>query len=189
MSTGIPSETAYTSPRRLFEQLNKKPLRDDLLFYFTIVIAVSILFMVVPFFTGPYPETEPGTGGLHWIVISGTIISLIQGLITGTIALLAISLVEHFFLLFVDVHREFEKTMKSVIYSLSPCILFSWAVVVVKAPYAGLLLLLAFCLITYLSVRVFHEMSEDRAVFVSLATSAVLAMYFSRWIFGPWLSP
>jgi len=156
-------------------------LRNDLVFYAAIVAAASILFMVLPLLTGPYQEE-----GLDRIgaVVSGTLITLIQGLITGAVALLAISLVEHFFLLFVDVHREFELTMKSAIYALSPCILFSWAVLL-KIPFAGLLLLCCFCLITYFGVRVFHELSKDRAAFISLATGVVLAIYFRRWVLDP----
>jgi hypothetical protein len=103
----------------------------------------------------------------------------VQGLITGAVALLAVSLVEHFFLLFVDVHREFEKTMKSVVYALAPLILFSWAVLL-EVPFAGLLLLAWFCLSTYFGVWIFHEKSKDRAVFVALATGVVLAYYLHR---------
>lgn len=103
-----------------------------------------------------------------------------QGLITGgAVALLAVSLVEHFFLLFVDVHREFEQTMKSTVYALSPLILFSWAVLL-KIPFAGLLFLAWFCLSTFFGVRIFHEKSKDRAVFVALATGVVLAFYLHR---------
>ncbi|MDD4567818.1 MAG: hypothetical protein PHU37_07930 [Methanoculleus chikugoensis] len=107
------------------------------------------------------------------------LVTLIQGLMTGAVALLAISLVEHFFLLFVDVHRKFEKTMKSVVYALSPCILFSWAVLL-KVPFAGLLLLVCFGLLTYHGVWIFHELSGDRAAFAALATGAVLAYYLHR---------
>ena len=102
-----------------------------------------------------------------------------QGLIAGAVTLLAVSLVEHFFLLFVDVHREFEQTMKSAVYALAPLILFSWAVLL-QVPFAGLLLLAWFCLSTYFGVWIFHEKSKDRAVFVALATSLVLAYYLHR---------
>lgn len=181
MSIGIPSGTAFT--RRLFQRLNEKPLRDDLGFYFAIVIAASVLFMMLPLLTGKEPEID----GMHRIgfMVAGILISLVWGLITGAVALLAVSLVEHFFLLFVDVHREFEKTMKSAIYALSPFILFSWAVFLVTNPFAGLILLICFCLLTYLGVRVFHELSEDRAAFAALATGAVLAIYLHRWLLDP----
>ncbi|NMA09937.1 MAG: hypothetical protein GX932_02810, partial [Methanomicrobiales archaeon] len=114
-----------------------------------------------------------------WFIVAGTLVTLTQGLITGAVALLAVSLVEHFFLLFVDVHREFEQTMKSTVYALSPLILFSWAVLL-EVPFAGLILIVWFCLSTYFGVVVFHEKSEDRAVFVALATGAVLAFYLHR---------
>jgi hypothetical protein len=188
MSTGIPPGTASTSLRRLCERLNEKSLGEDLQFFFAIIVVTSIVYVLLPLFMGFYPENEFKIG-MHQIgfMVLGAIISLLQGLMTGAITLLGISLIEHFFLLFVDVHQGFEKTMKSVIYALAPCILLSWVVIIVKAPFSGLLLLLGFGLMTYPGVQVFHEMSKDRAVFVSLATSAVLAILFSRWISGPGL--
>ncbi len=181
MSTG----TIITGLRHRFQQLNKKPLRDDLIFYFAIVAVASVLFMALPLLTGEAAETD----GMHriWFIAAGTLITLPQGLITGAVALLAVSLVEHFFLLFVDVRREFEKTMKSAVYALSPLILFSWAVLL-QVPFAGLLLLAWFCLSTYFGVWIFHEKSKDRAVFVALATGAALAFYLHRWIVDPWLA-
>ena len=177
MSTEISQETAFPGPRRAFQHLNEKPLRDDLVVYFAIVAVASVLFMALSLLTGEAAEN----GGMHrtGFIAAGTLIVLVQGLITGAVALLAVSLVEHFFLLFVDVHREFEQTMKSVAYALAPLILFSWAVLL-EVPFAGLLLLAGFCLLTYFGVRVFHEKSGDRAVFVALATGAVLAFYLHR---------
>ncbi len=182
MPTGISQETIFSGPRRRFQQLNEKPLRDDLIFYFAIVAAASVLFMALPFLTGEAAEID----GTHriWFIAAGTLVTLTQGLINGAVALLAVSLVEHFFLLFVDVHREFEKTMKSAVYALSPLILFSWAVLL-KIPFAGLLLLAWFCISTYFSVWIFHEKSKDRAVFVALATGVVLAYYLHRWLLDP----
>ncbi|WP_332450166.1 Yip1 family protein [Methanoculleus sp.] len=182
MSTEISSKTAFPGPRRVFKQLNERPLRDDLVLYFVIVAVASVLFMALSLLTGEGVEN----GGMHRIglVAAGTLVTLVQGLITGAVALLAVSLVEHFFLLFVDVHREFEQTMKSVVYALSPLILFSWAVLL-EVPFAGLILLAWFCLSTYFGVVMFHEKSKDRAVFVALATGAVLAYYLHRWLLDP----
>jgi len=177
MPGDISPETIITGPRRHFQQLNEKPLRDDLVFYFAIVAVASVLFMALPLLTGEAPEVD----GMHraWSIVAGTLIVLVQGLMTGAVALLAVSLVEHFFLLFVDVHREFEQTMKSAVYALAPLILFSWAVLL-EVPFAGLLLIAWFCLSTYFGVWIFHEKSKDRAVFVALATGAVLAYYLHR---------
>ncbi|MEA2034713.1 MAG: YIP1 family protein [Euryarchaeota archaeon] len=190
MSTGTQLKTAFTSPPRLFQQLKKKSLREDLQFFFGIVIAVSICFTLGSFLLEPYPGNESGISELYFIglILLGTLIGLLQGLINGVISLLGISLIEHFFLLFVNEHQGFEKTMKSVIYALLPCILFFWVVVIVNIPFVSLLLLFCFGLITYCGIRVFHEKSKDRAAFVSLATSAVLLMLFHRWIFSHGLS-
>ncbi len=182
MPTGISPGTIITGPRRRFRQLNEKPLHDDFIFYFAIVAAASVLFMMLPLLAGKEPEID----GLHRIgfTVAGIPVTLVQGLIGGAVALLAVSLVEHFFLLFVDVRREFEKTMKSAVYALSPFILFSWAVLL-EIPFAGLLLLVCFCLMTYFGVWAFHEKSKDRAAFVALATGAVLAFYLHRWLLDP----
>ncbi|MDK2889708.1 MAG: hypothetical protein PWR21_340 [Methanoculleus sp.] len=188
MSREISPETIITGPRRVFQHLNEKPLRDDLIFYFAIVAAASIFWTAASILTEPHPVDGLGIEGLHQ---AGSVLSTIfvgvflgfvgvfLGLANGAVALLAVSLVEHFFLLFVDVHREFEKTMKSAVYALSPLILFSWAVLL-EIPFAGLLLLAWFCLSTYLGVWIFHEKSKDRAVFVALATGVVLAYYLHR---------
>ncbi|HOI14319.1 MAG TPA: hypothetical protein PLG75_10685, partial [Methanoculleus sp.] len=109
MSTGISQKTAFPGPRRVFQQLNEKPLRDDLVLYFAIIAVASVLLMALSLLAGEGVEI----GGMHriWFIVAGTLVTLTQGLITGAVALLAVSLVEHFFLLFVDVHREFEQTM------------------------------------------------------------------------------
>ncbi|NMA10025.1 MAG: hypothetical protein GX932_03260, partial [Methanomicrobiales archaeon] len=97
------TETIFTGPRRVFQRLNEKPLRDDLIFYFAIVAVASVLFMALSLLAGEGVENS----GTHriWFIVAGTLVTLTQGLITGAVALLAVSLVEHFFLLFVDVHR------------------------------------------------------------------------------------
>ncbi len=172
----IPPETIVAGPRRLFERLNEKPLRDDLVFYFAIAAGASILWTALSILAGPPPMEELHPTGLF---SPGIFVILFLGLVNGAFALLAVSLIEHFFLLFVDVHREFEQTMKSAVYALSPLILFSWAIVL-GVPFAGPLLLACFCLLTYFGVRVFHEKSGDRAAFSALATGAALAIYLHR---------
>ncbi|WP_394339343.1 MULTISPECIES: YIP1 family protein [unclassified Methanoculleus] len=184
MSTRILLRTASTSPPGFFQRLNEKSLRDDLQFFFALVVVTSIIYILLPLIMGFYPENEFKIG-LHqiWVLALGIFICLIQGIICGTVALLGISLVEHFFLLFVDVHLGFEKTMKSVIYALSPCILFSWVILILRVPFVSLLLLFCFSLVTYFGVLIFHGISKDRALFVTLMTSAILAILFHRWIF------
>jgi len=73
MSTETPSETTFTGPRRVFQRLNEKSLRDDLVFYFAIVAVASVLFMALPLLTGKEPEID----GLHrlWFIAAGTLIT------------------------------------------------------------------------------------------------------------------
>ncbi|QYZ79152.1 hypothetical protein E2N92_06755 [Methanofollis formosanus] len=188
MSEDLPIKNIFTGPGRLFDQLRIKSLQEDLLFFFTVVLAVSILSTLRTLLM--YPVHEPTAPYLIGGMLFGAFGPL-QSMITWAVILLSVSLIEHFFLLFVDEHQGFERTMKSAIYALFPTVLFWWAAVILKIPYAGLLLLLCFTLITYSGIRKFHEKSKDRAAFVSLATSAVLLILFSRWIsvpgFGLWL--
>ena len=121
-------KNAFSHPQRILQRLNEKPLREDLKFFFAIVIAVSVCFSLASFLLELYPGNESNISGLHLVglILLGTLSGLLQGLISGVISLLGISLIEHFFLLFVDADRGFEKTIKSVVYALSPIILFFW---------------------------------------------------------------
>jgi hypothetical protein len=77
--------TIITGPQWVFQKLNEKSLCDDLIFYFAIVAAASVLFTMPPLLT----EEAPEIGGLHrtWFIVAGTLITLTQGLITGAVAL------------------------------------------------------------------------------------------------------
>jgi len=55
MPGDISPETIITGPRRRFRQLNEKPLRDDLIFYFAIVAVASVFWMAVPILAGLHP--------------------------------------------------------------------------------------------------------------------------------------
>lgn len=179
-------KTAFNTPCALLRQLNVKSLYDDLKFFFAVVLTGSLLFTLASFLLALYTGNESGSSGLYLIglVSLGIFIGLIQGLINGAIVLLGVSLIEHFFLLFVDEHKGFEKTMKSVIYALSPSILLFWLTLVIESTFVRLLLLFCFSLISYFGIRTFHEKSKDRAAFVTIATSAVLLVFFSGWIFN-----
>ena len=172
------------SPLIFFQRLNEKPLQYDLRFFFAVVVVTAVVFMLLPLFAGSYPPDEFEIG-LHrlGVLVSGILIGLLQGLICGAVALLGISLIEHFSCFSLMYIGDLKKTMKSAIYALAPFVLFFWAVVIVQIPFMDLLLLLGFGLATYFGVRIFHEMSRDRAAFLSLATSVVFAILFHRWVF------
>ncbi len=176
----------FHRPSASLSAVGEKPLRDDLRFFIAIVIAGSLLFTLASLLTVSEPVYPSGSTGLYLIgmTVAALVVGLVRSLIDGAVLLLAVSLVEQFFLLFVDGHRGFERTMKSVVYALSPGILLFWVAVLAENALVSLFLLVCFCLLTYFGIRTFHEKSIDRAAFVSLATSAVLLMYFSRWLFG-----
>ncbi len=174
----------FTDPHHLLQKLKKKSLRDDLHFFIAIVVAGYLIFVLLSTLMPSHHGIASDDSGLFLIGLPGMSIGLLRSLIDGAIFLLGVSLIEHFFLFFVDENKGFEITMKSVIYALSPCILFFWVAVAMNNTFVSLFLLFCFGLITYFGVRTFHEKSIDRAVFTSLATSAVLLMIFYRRIFG-----
>lgn len=115
---------------------------------------------------------EGSAGGFLFLL--PLIIVLTGGLLTGAVLLLGTSLIEQFFLLFVDVKKSFEMTMKTAVYALAVAIPLAWAA----------LLFITFVILTFCGIRVFHSLSIDRAAFVSLATGAVLLFFSYRWFDG-----
>lgn len=111
-------------------------------------------------------------------------IVLAGGLLTGAFVLLGTSLIEQFFLLFVDVKRSFEMTMKTAVYTLAIVFPLAWAALLIPNIPLTALLIIVFVLLTFCGIRVFHSVSIDRAAFVSLATGAVLLFFSYRWLFG-----
>lgn len=169
------SKTIFKTILRSFQQIEQKPLRDDLLLYFGIVILVycaSFLMML----------HEGDAGGFLFLL--PFIIVIAGGLLTGAVLLLGTSLIEHFFLLFVDVRKSFEMTMKTAVYALVVVIPLFWAVIIIPNLWLSVLLIIVFILLTFSGIRVFHSVSIDRAAFVSLATGAVLFFFSYRWLIG-----
>ncbi|MDO8840776.1 hypothetical protein [Methanocalculus sp.] len=170
------SNNIFNTIIRSFEQLEGKPLRNDLLLYFGIVILVyfaSFLMML-----------HEGGAAFDVVFLLPFTIVLTIGLLTGAVVLLATSLIEHFFLLFVDVKKSFEMTMKTAVYALSVTIPLFWAVVLIPNVWLSALLIILFILLTFCGIRVFHSVSIDRAAFVSLATGAVMLFFSYRWLAG-----
>jgi hypothetical protein len=174
---------------RVFLRLKKKSFREDLVFFLAVVIAGSLFFNLTIFLTAIISGHGPSPGGLQILgnVSLGLVIGIIQGLIGGVVLLLGTSLVEHFFLLLVDVRNNFEMTVKSAAYALAPAVLFYWLIVIAKMPPLYLLLLVWFGVITYFGATIFHGRTVDRAVFVSIATSAVLLFLSYEWLVRPGL--
>lgn len=169
------SNRFFTTIIRSFEQLEQKSLRDDLLLYFGVVILVycaSFLMML----------HEGGAGG--FVFLLPLAIVLAGGLLTGAVLLLGTSLIEQFFLLFVDVKKSFEMTMKTAVYALVVAIPLAWAALLIPNIAFTALLIITFVVLTFCGIRVFHSVSTDRAAFVSLATGAVLLFFSYRWLIG-----
>ena len=93
-------------------------------------------------------------------------------MIDGLAFVLVVSLVEHFFVLFTDNHRDFEKTMKSVIYASVLPVVFVWTIHNVQ--YSALVLTAVFLAVTYIGIRSFHGITKDRAAFVAIFTTGFM---------------
>jgi len=169
---------------RVFLRLKKKSFREDFIFFLAVVIAGSLFFNLAIFLTAIISGHGPSLSGLQIIgnVSLGLAIGIIQGLIGGVVLLVGTSLIEHFFLFFVDVRNHFELTTKIVIYAVAPAVLFFWLVVLAGVPFVSLLLLVCFSLVTYFGIRIFHGRSTGQAAFVSIATSAVLLFLSYGWL-------
>ena len=96
--------------------------------------------------------------------------------------MLLISLVGHFFVLFTDGHRDFEKTMKAVIYASALPVLFAWTFHIVQ--YSALVLAVAFLIVAYIGIYTFHEITKDRAAFVAIFTTGfiIVLLYIGKLI-------
>jgi len=168
----------------LFQQLKTKSFHDDLIFFLAVVVAGSLIFNLAAFLTRISTVPESSISDLQ---ILGNVflvlgIGIIQGLFGGVILLLGTSLIEHFFLLLVDVRNNFEMTVKSVTYAVAPAVLFYWLIAIAKILVFDLMLLVWFGVATYFGTSIFHGITVDRAVFVSIATSAVLLFLSYGWL-------
>ena len=171
------SNSIFNTMLRSFQQIEQKPLREDLLLYFGIVILVYCASFLMMLHDG-------GAGGFLFLL--PFIIVLAGGLLTGAVVMLGTSLIEHFFLLFVDVKKNFEMTMKTAVYALAIVFPLAWAALLVSNSHLIVLPAIVFVILTFCGIRVFHSLSIDRAAFVSLATGAVLLFFSYRWLMGRW---
>ncbi len=171
-------KTIFNRTIRSIQQLEGKPLRDDLILYIGIVILVycaSFLMMI-----------HEGGAAAGVVFLLPLTIVLAGGLLTGAVVLLGTSLIEHFFLLFVDVKKSFEMTMKTAVYTLAVVFPLVWAALLVSNSHLIVLPAIVFVILTFCGIRIFHSLSIDRAAFVSLATGAVLLCFSYRWLMGQW---
>lgn len=181
MVTIIRVTAIISHPLAYLNEVREQPLKNDVLFFIAVAILGSILYLGFgalqnPIYGPPCMQTPLGT-----VVMSLTLMVLF--VIDGLEFVLFISLVEHFFVLFTDGHRDFEKTMKSVIYASVLPVLFVWTIS--SIPHSVPVLLVAFLVVTYIGIRTFHEITKDRTAFVAIFTTGlILYMLFKMNLLG-----
>jgi len=154
------------------EKIKDQPLKTDCYLFVAIVLIGSILYhfsyLSQVVHHAPVDFLNPG---------SMIVLALMTGflfLCNGIIFLFILSLIEHFFVLFIKRKPDFEKTMKSVIYASALPVLFLWIPSVFQIPFSVLALIGAFMIITFYEIRLFHEVTVDRAAFVALFMSGCI---------------
>lgn len=168
------------SPSGYLKEIKEQPIKDDVL-SFILVTAIGSILM---FFSTVIRTAVTGNG--EFLNPAGVLVTILTILflfvVDGLFLMLIISLIEHFFVLFMGEHRGFEKTMKSVIYASVIPVLFLWIPAVFHIHYSALLLAGAFCLVTFYGILMFHEKTKDRAAFVALFTTGfiLILLWFGK---------
>jgi len=162
-----------------FTKVREQPLKNDILFFLAITVLGGFILTIAAaassINSGPLAIPEPRVIPLFIVGF------IVPSIINGFFLLLVISLIEHFFVLFViDTHpdkdRRFEKTMKTVIYASVLPIIFLWVPAVFHVAYSGLILLGSFLVLTFLGIIGFHAVTKDRAGFVTIFTGGVIVL-------------
>jgi len=150
----------------LLNRIINQSLKQDVLVFIASVLTGSLLFIAVSLSLPDISRWPVNTGPAGSAVMAGTLLGMFVA--DGLFFLLIISLVEHFFVLFIKDHPAFEKSMKSVIYASAIPLMLIWAMLVFPGLYVIPVLTGVFALMTFFGVREFHSVSNDRALFVSV---------------------
>ncbi|WOF16472.1 hypothetical protein F1737_07040 [Methanoplanus sp. FWC-SCC4] len=106
------------------------------------------------------------------LLFATNFISFITG---GIFLILIISLIIHFLLLFTkNGAGNYEDTIKGVIYSASPVILFIWLTSFIEVYYIISLLLVWFAVLTCICLSILKDKNNVESVLVTLFVSVVL---------------
>ncbi|MDD4126746.1 MAG: hypothetical protein PHV39_03560 [Methanomicrobium sp.] len=147
-------------------------MKEDLLFFIFIAFLGS-LFYLLAFFIAKTDLIANNNGFLGALLLFATnFISFITG---GIFLILIVSLIVQFFLLFTKTGSgKYDDTLKGVIYSASPVILFIWLTSFIEAYYVLLLLLVWFAVLTFICLSILKDKTNVQSVVVTLLISAVL---------------
>ena len=159
-----------SNPLAYLNEVREQPLKDDVLFFIAVLIIGSIVYLEFAILHSLIAGQIGMLSPVGIVVMAITFMGMF--VMSGLPFVLVISLVEHFFVLFTDDHRDFEKTMKSVIYASVLPVLFVWTIYNVQ--YSALVLAAAFLVVTYIGIRTFHEVTKDRAAFVAIFTTGFI---------------
>jgi hypothetical protein len=160
------------NPLSAIRSVKSSSLKEDLLFFIFIAFFGS-LFYLLAFYIAKINLIANNSGFLGALLLFATnFISFITG---GIFLILIISLIIHFLLLFTKTGAgKYDDTLKGVIYSASPAILFLWLTNFIEAYYVLLLILVWFAVLTCICLRIFKDKTNVQSVVVTLLVSAVL---------------
>lgn len=159
-------------PTAYLDKVREQPIKTDILSFIITALTGSILFFVSSVIRMMYTGQGGVMGMAALAVMAVTIIFVF--VVNALFFLLVIGLIEHVFVLFIDGHRGFEKTMKSVIYASVLPVLFFWVPAVFHVAYSALLLAGTFCIVTFYGILTFHQKTKDRAAFVAVFTTGLI---------------
>jgi len=162
------------------EKLKEQPIKVDF-FLFTTIVLISSLLYHFSYQIYNVHNTQVDVLNLGSMIILA-LMTVFLFIYNGIIFLLMVSLIEHFFVLFIERKPDFEKTMKSVIYASFLPVLFLWIPSVFHIPFSALGLIGAYTIITFYGIRLFHGVTVDRAAFVATFTTGciLILLYFGN---------
>ncbi|MCK9631030.1 MAG: YIP1 family protein [Methanoregula sp.] len=163
------------------EKIKEQPIKVDFYLFSAIVLIGSLLYHFSYLIQNMHnPQMDVLNVG-SMIVL--TLMTVFLFIYNGIIFLLIVSLIEHFFVLFIERKPDFEKTMKSVIYASFLPVLFLWIPSVFHIPFSALVLIGAYMIITFYGIRIFHGVTVDRAAFVaSFTTGCILILLYAAHV-------
>ena len=163
------------NPLSAIRSVKSSSLKEDLL-YFIFTAFIGSLFYLLAFYiaradSNMLINSNSGFAGAFILFATG-FFSFITG---GIFLILIVSLIVQFFLLFTKTGAgKYDDTLKGVIYSASPVILFLWLTNFIEAYYVLLLLLVWFAVLTCICLRILKDKTNVQSVVVTLLISAVL---------------
>lgn len=130
-----------------------------------LVIFAVLQALITSVFFGAMSMTFPGMN-----VAILALLSIVFGIIGGLLGFVIGGVIQHLFVLIVGGRMGLSATLKAVIYSATPALLFGWV------PFVGFVASLWSLVLEVLAIRELHEISTARAVFAVVIPFAIVVI-------------